>query len=146
MLHTHSKYVSYKYKIEICFISNVFVYIYINNKLLLQKCWIYKKYVHYIHLYTHTWCFKFPLSDLYFWERYVPHYPPPSYVLNNITTVFLQGWLQYQIICESWYAIKQGNQNQVPNIYGGRVKNALYNWCRSKLCQLHNFLSCRVKL
>ena len=34
------------------------------------------------------------LSDKYSWERYEPPYPP-SYGLNSIIAVLLEGWLWY---------------------------------------------------
>ena len=44
------------------------------------------------------------------WERY-ENPDPPSYRLNSITDVLLQGWLWHEITHEGWYAIKHKNQN-----------------------------------
>ena len=46
------------------------------------------------------------------WERYEPSYPP-SYGLNSITTILLEGWLWHWITYKSWYAIKQRNQTKL---------------------------------
>ena len=39
-------------------------------------------------------------------------YLSPSYGLNSITAVFLQGWFGHQITYKGWYAIKQRNQTK----------------------------------
>ena len=38
----------------------------------------------------------------------------PNYGLNNITAVFLQGWLRHWITHNGWYTIKQKNNNILP--------------------------------
>ena len=52
----------------------------------------------------------------------------PSYRLNSITAVLLEGWLWHLRTYKSWYAIKQWNQTKLPmwNFAHKRLRNKYY--------------------